>query len=137
MKIGVAASGKDLDSLVDMRFGRCRYFLIVDSETEEFEAVENTAAQAFGGAGVSAAQLVVNKGAGAVIAGNFGPKAFNVLTASGVKIFGGVKGITVASAVKQYKAGKLSQMSVPAYGAGTGFAGGRGGGGGWGRGRRE
>lgn len=131
MKIAIAASGKDLDSQADSRFGRCPYFLIVDSETEEFEAIENTAGQAFRGAGISAAQMIVNKGVGAVIAGNFGPNAVNVLSSSGIKIFGGVAGITVKEALEQYKKGELKETTAATTPAGMGV----GRGGGWGRGR--
>lgn len=41
MKICITSEGKTLDSKVDPRFGRCQYFIIVDSETLVFEAVEN------------------------------------------------------------------------------------------------
>lgn len=135
MKIAIAASNKILDSLVDPRFGRCPYFLIVDSETEKFEAIENTAGQAFRGAGISAAQMIVNKGVGAVIAGNFGPNAVNVLRSSGIKIFAGVSGISAKKALKQYKEGELKEMigTTAPFGArmGRGMGCGRG----WGRGR--
>ena len=60
MKIAIASSGKGLDSPVDPRFGRCPYFLIADSKNDKFEAIENTAGQAFRGAGISAAQMVAN-----------------------------------------------------------------------------
>ena len=111
MKIAVASSGKSLDSLVDARFGRCPYFLIVDSKTEKFEVVKNVSGQEFRGAGVSAAQAVVNKGVKAVIAGNFGPNAVNVLSSSGVEIFGGVSSITISEILEEYKRGKLKANS--------------------------
>lgn len=139
MKIAIAAIGKTLDSQVDPRFGRCSHFLIVDSETEEFEALENTAGQASRGAGISAAQMVVNQGVKAVIAGNFGPNALNVLSASGIKIFAGISGITAKKVLAEYKAGKLKEITtataVP-FGMGMGRGMGRGRGGGWGRGRQ-
>jgi predicted Fe-Mo cluster-binding NifX family protein len=111
-----------LDSLVDTRFGRCPYFLIIDSKTEKFEVLENTAGQAFQGAGVSAAQMIVDKKVAAVIAGNFGPKAINVLNSSGIKIFGGISGIIAKEALKQYKAGQLKETTAAtaSFGMGTG-----------------
>ena len=140
MKIAVASSGKTLDSPVDPRFGRCPYFLVADSETEEFEAIENKAGQAARGAGISAAQVIANKKVGAAIAGNFGPNAVNVLTSSGVKIFGGVTGITIKEALEQYKKGELKETTAtttPAgMGMGRGVGRGMGRGGGWGRGRQ-
>jgi predicted Fe-Mo cluster-binding NifX family protein len=59
MKIGVSAIGGSLDSQIDPRFGRCRYFLIVDSETMELEAVSNKGAIASGGAGIQG--VILNK----------------------------------------------------------------------------
>ena len=111
MKIAIATEGKTLDSLVNTRFGRCPYFLIIDSESEEFKVIKNIAGQAFQGAGVSTAQMIVNKGIKAVIAGNFGPNAVNVLKNSGVKIFGGISGIIAKEAFRQYKAGKLKDIT--------------------------
>ncbi len=134
MKIAIASSGKTLDSQVDPRFGRCPYFLVVDSKTEEFKALENTAGASPRGAGISAAQLVVNKGAEAVIAGNFGPNAINVLGASKIKIFAGISGITAQEALKQYKEGELKEADVAKavpFGQGRGMGGGMG----WGKGR--
>ena len=135
MKIAVTSTGPTLDDNVEARFGRCPYFLIVDSETEEFEAVENTAGQAARGAGISAAQVVANKGVGAVIAGNFGPNAVHVLSTSKIKIFGGVFGITAKEVVKKYKAGDLKETTAETtpfgMGRGRGMGRGMGRGGGW------
>ena len=128
MKIAVASSGKTLEDQVNPRFGRCPYFLIVDSETGEFEAIENSAAQAFRGAGISAAQMVANKGAKVVIAGNFGPNALNVLQAGGIKVFGIEAGVSVKEAVERYKADRLEEAQVSTMGFGRGFGGGRRGG---------
>lgn len=140
MKIAIASSSKTLDSQVDPRFGRCPYFLIVDSKTEEFEVLENTAGQASRGAGISAAQMIANRGVGTVIAGNFGPNAVNVLTSSGIKIFGGVTGVTIKEALEQYKKGKLKETTAATTPAGMsmgrGMGKGMGRGGGWGRGRQ-
>lgn len=124
MKIAVASSGKTLESQVDPRFGRCPYFLIIDSETEKFEVFKNEAGQSARGAGISAAQLIADKGVGAVLAGNFGPNAVNVLSASQIKIFSGVFGITAKEAIKQYQEGKLQEITaataVPFKGQGMG-----------------
>ena len=62
MKIAISASGQNLDAEVDPRFGRCQYFIIADTDTEEFEALDNSSASAAGGAGISAAQMIVGKG---------------------------------------------------------------------------
>jgi predicted Fe-Mo cluster-binding NifX family protein len=124
VKIAIASSGKTLESQVDPRFGRCPYFLIIDSETEEFETLENTAGQAPRGAGISAAQLIADKGVEAVMAGNFGPNAINVLGASKIKIFTGVSGVTAKEALKKFKEGKLEEVTaataIPFKGRGMG-----------------
>jgi len=108
-KIAIASNGKTLESQVDPRFGRCSYFLVVDSETEEFKVLTNTADSMPQGAGISAAQLVVDQKVEAVIAGNFGPKAVNVLSQSGVKIYP-VSGKTAKGVIKDFKAGKLKAV---------------------------
>lgn len=128
MKIAIATVGKTLDSPVDARFGRCPYFLIVDSKTDEFEAIENTAGQTFRGAGISAAQMIATKSVEVVMAGNFGPNAVNVLNSAGVKIFGGISGITAKEAFEQYKKGELKEMTATASQAPLGRDFGRGGG---------
>ncbi len=145
MKIAISASGRDLDAEVDPRFGRCQYFIIADAETEGFEAVDNTSAGASGGAGISAAQMIVDKGVEAVLTGNCGPNAHGVLSAAGIKIITGVSG-KVKDAIAEYKIGTYSiaqQANVPDHfgmgaqtggGSGMGGGGGRGMGGGGGRG---
>ena len=83
MKICVTATANSLDAQIDPRFGRCSYFVIVDSETMQFEAVPNMAAAASGGAGIQAAQTIAKEGVKLLITGNVGPKAFQALAAAG------------------------------------------------------
>jgi len=107
MKIAVTSTGKDLNSDLDPRFGRAAYFIIVDSETLEFEEVENTQNLNLPqGAGIQAGKIIVNSQAEVLITGNCGPKAFNVLNQAGVKIVTGAKG-DVINAVQQYKNNEL------------------------------
>ncbi len=146
MKICVTATAGDLNAQVDPRFGRCQYFVIVDSDTMACEAMANEAMNAPGGAGIQAAQAMVNKGVNVVISGNMGPNAFQVLSTAGVKVATGAYG-TVKEAVEMYKSGKLSETgtsTVAAHagmgagmgtGSGMSMGGGRGGGGGRGMGR--
>ena len=107
MKIVVTAQGKTLDSIVDPRFGRAKYFVVCDLDSDKYEIKDNTqnlnAAQ---GAGIQAAQNVVETGAEVVITGHCGPKAFRVLSEGNIKIAVGASG-TVAEAVQSYKDGKL------------------------------
>jgi predicted Fe-Mo cluster-binding NifX family protein len=104
MKIAVSASGADLDSPVDPRFGRCQYLAIVDSDSMAHEATANPAATAPGGAGIQAANLVVQKGADVVLTGRCGPNASQVFQGSNVRVISGIQG-TVREAVEQYLAG--------------------------------
>jgi predicted Fe-Mo cluster-binding NifX family protein len=127
MRICVSASANSLDASVDPRFGRCPYFIIVDSETMQFEAVPNPASGAMGGAGIQAAQIIASKGAKAVITGNVGPNAFQALSAAGIKIITGAYG-TVREVVEKYKRGELKETNSPTVGGhfGMGMGGGRG-----------
>ena len=125
MKIAVSATGKDLNCQVDPRFGRCQYFVLVDSETMEFEAFENSGLMASGGAGVQAAQLVVQKGANAVITGNLGPNAASALSASGIKVYL-IPGGTIREATEAFKTGKLQEVSGPTVPPHSGMGRGRG-----------
>ncbi|MCK4805536.1 MAG: NifB/NifX family molybdenum-iron cluster-binding protein [Spirochaetes bacterium] len=112
MNIAVTSQGDNLDSPVDPRFGRCNYFLIIDSDTLEFEAVENSSSQARGGAGIQSGQLMSSKGVKAVLTGNVGPNAFQTLNEAGIEIFLGASG-TVREAVESYKEGKLDSTEGP------------------------
>jgi predicted Fe-Mo cluster-binding NifX family protein len=112
MKICITSEGPSLDSNVDPRFGRCRYFIIVDMDTLEFKALENRHAQASGGAGIQAGQLIASSGAKAVMTGNVGPNAFQTLQAAGIDIFTGISG-TVRDALKRYKEDTLAKTQAP------------------------
>jgi predicted Fe-Mo cluster-binding NifX family protein len=133
MKIVVTANGAGLDAAASPVFGRCPTYVLVDTDTMQCESVENPAVGASGGAGIQAAQFILERGAQAVVTGNVGPNAFGVFQVSGVEVylFGGG---TVREAVEAYKAGQLHPVSganVPAHsgmgrGMGRGMGGGRG-----------
>jgi len=107
MKIAVTSQGQDLTAPVDPRFGRAKFFVVVDTETQEFSAADNTQnLNAIQGAGIQAGKNVVDLGAEAVITGHMGPNAFATLTAGNVKIYTGATG-TIADAIEQFKAGSL------------------------------
>jgi predicted Fe-Mo cluster-binding NifX family protein len=107
VKIAVSSSGKTLDGEVDVRFGRAPYFLIIDGD--QVEVVENPNLSAGGGVGVQTSQMLADKGVDAVIAGNFGPKAFEVLAAADIKAYAAA-GKKVSEAVELLKADKLEPM---------------------------
>lgn len=125
MKVAVSSVGQDLDAQVDPRFGRCAYFLIVDTDTMEFEAMDNAAAGAAGGAGIQAGQTVADSGAEAVLTGNVGPNAFQTLSSMGLKIYTGLSG-TVREAVEQFKQGALKGVGAATVGSKAGMGGGGG-----------
>ena len=134
MKIAVSATGPSLDAQVDPRFGRCQYFVVVNPDTMEFESVENTSAGASGGAGISAAQMISSKGVEAILTGNCGPNAYQVLSPAGIKVVTGVSG-KVQDAVQNYRAGKYTASSQPNVSGNFGKGRGQGMGRGMGRGR--
>ncbi len=129
MKIAISAAAPGLDAEVEPRFGRCRYFVIVDPESMEFETLENSSAMAAGGAGISTAQTIAEKGAGVVLTGNCGPNAYQALSAAGIHVVTGVSG-KIKDAVEAYNAGRLQPSSQPSVGShyGTGMGRGMGGG---------
>ncbi|MFC2036096.1 NifB/NifX family molybdenum-iron cluster-binding protein [Chloroflexota bacterium] len=112
MRIAISATGPDLDAEVDPRFGRCRYFVVMDLETAEFEALDNSSAMGSGGVGISAAQMITGKGVEAVITGNCGPNAHQALSAAEIKVITGVRG-NIRDAIEDYKSGKFQVSSQP------------------------
>lgn len=130
MKIAVTSTGSALDDAMESRFGRCAYFLIIDPDTMEFEALANPNVMEGGGAGIQSAQLMSEKDVSAVLTGNCGPNAFNVFEAAGIKVITGVSG-QVRQAVEQYKSGAIAHVSSPSVQSHFGMdPGGRGMGGG-------
>jgi predicted Fe-Mo cluster-binding NifX family protein len=106
MKIAVTSKGKDLDSEVDPRFGRAAYILIVDTDSFEFEALDNSEnVNAFKGAGIHAAVMVSDKNAEVLLTGFCGPNAFKTVNAAKIKVVSDVSG-TVRDAVNAFKDGK-------------------------------
>ncbi len=103
MLIGVTSSGDSLDSLVNERFGRCQYFLIVDPDTMKFEAVTNIAENMQGGAGPKAAEILINKAVKVLLTGHVGDKAEEALKRGDIKIVDGLKSnLKVREAVTNY-----------------------------------
>ena len=125
MRIAITATRPALDAEINPRFGRCQYFVIVDPETMQFEAVENSSAMGGGGVGVSTAQMIAGKGVAAVLTGNCGPNAYEALSAAGIKVITGVAG-KVQDAIEGYKSGKLQASSQPNVNAHSGMGRGRG-----------
>jgi len=115
MKIAVTAKDKTLDASVDPRFGRCAYFLLIDTETMTLEPLKNQSVMDAGGAGIHAAQTIAGTGVKVVLTGNVGPNAYDTLSAADIQIITGVQG-TVKEVVDQYKTGSLQQTNSPTVG---------------------
>jgi len=122
MKICVTAMGDNLDADVDPRFGRCKYFLIIDVETMNVESISNDSLMATGGAGIQAAQMVAKTGATTVITGNIGPNAFQTLTSAGIKVITGLDG-NIKDVVNKFKRGEIKEISSPSVGSHFGMGG--------------
>ncbi len=143
MKIAVSTTGMDLDAKIEPRFGRCAYFIVVDTNDMSFEVFENESIASGGGAGIQSVQFLDFKGAKVVITGNVGPNALSALSAAGIKLAMRQTG-TVRKAVEDYKMGKLvdynetdvsGKRSAMIHGSGRGGGMGRGMGRGGGQGR--
>ena len=113
MDVIVTANSPSIDSEIDPRFGRGKYFIAVNTETLEWQAYSNPGVNAQGGAGTLAAQFVANQKANAVISGDFGPNAYAALQAAGVSMY--LIGTTrnVSEAIERCKAGELEQVGAP------------------------
>ena len=116
MKVCVSSEGNSLDGNMDPRFGRAAYFVFADTDTMECEIIENTAAASGGGAGITSGQLMVDRSVAAVITGNVGPNAMNVLKAADIEIYHGAN-ISVRENIEKFKKGLLEKINttVPSH----------------------
>jgi len=112
MKIAISSGGDKLQSEVDQRFARCPYYIIYDTDSGDFEAVNNESSMAGGGAGIQAAQKISDKGIYAVISGNIGPNAFRVLSAASIKIYSGASGV-IKEVIEKFKKGEYKETGSP------------------------
>ena len=115
MRIGVSATGRDLNARVDDRFGRCPWFLVVDTDSLEFDAFENRHAKEGMGAGMAAAKDLIDAHVDAVISGQVGPKAYEVLKTLNIDIFLISGSITVKDALERLKQGELQRMEMRVF----------------------
>jgi predicted Fe-Mo cluster-binding NifX family protein len=113
MKICITSTEKSIDSPVDPRFGRCKYFIIAHTETLDFEAIENPNIQSQGGAGIKAGQFISSKKVDALLTGSVGTNAAETLGSAGIKVFTGISG-TVKDAIEDFQEGKLKEAIYPA-----------------------
>ena len=115
MKVAVSAKGKSLHSHVDDRFGRCSFFVVVNPESMEFDAIENPGLKERDAAGVQASRILMGKGVDTVVVKNIGHNALVTLDGAGIKVYVGAAG-TVLNAIEGLKKGKLTPAERPTVG---------------------
>lgn len=111
MKIVISATGKNDNDLLDMRFGRCTYFQIHDTENKEVKIIENKGQASSGGAGIVAAQQIIDEKVDVIITGNLGPNAFEIIEKAGIKTYK-CGNVTISSAIDKYKNGELEEIKI-------------------------
>jgi predicted Fe-Mo cluster-binding NifX family protein len=113
-KVAITCEEPSLDAKVDPRFGRAAGFLVVDLNTMDFEYLDNGASQTMAqGAGIQAAESVARSGVRVVLTGFVGPKAFQALSAAGIKVGLNLEGTTVKEAIERYKVGNVEIAMQP------------------------
>ena len=112
MKIAITATAPNLDTNVDPRFGRCPFFLMVETDDLSFEAMENPNMIQGSGAGIQSAQLMASKGVQYVLTGNCGPNAHRTLAAANIVVSVGCSG-PIREVIEQFKANQLAASSGP------------------------
>lgn len=112
MKIVICAQQADPKGFIDNRFGRSAYFAVYDDVKKCWGFIENTQnLQATQGAGIQAAQHVLNAEAEVLLACHLGPKAAAVLKADGVSVFQIQAGVRLTEALSAYQAGQLESIN--------------------------
>ena len=110
MKIAITAKGTNFNAAVDPRFGRSETFIIIDTDTEQFEVIQNSGLNTMHGAGIQTAQLMSEKNVKKVITGAVGPNAYQTLQAAGIKMYQ-AKGTTVREVFDAYKSDQLTEIT--------------------------
>lgn len=120
MIVAVSTNGDNLDSsIVDPRFGRCNNFIIVNTKDLSFYVLDNKAKYEGHGAGISAAQFIINEDVDAVISGNIGPNAYQTLNAANIKMYA-YNGL-IMNALKELQNNSLNELSQPTRPGSKGF----------------
>ncbi|MFA6727596.1 MAG: NifB/NifX family molybdenum-iron cluster-binding protein [Prevotella sp.] len=109
MKIAMPVDEKTMESSVCLSFGRTPYFLIYDTETNKSIFLDNSAATSQGGAGIKAAQTVVDSEAGALLTPRCGENAAEVINAANIKIYKTINA-SIKDNIAAFEEGKLSLL---------------------------
>jgi predicted Fe-Mo cluster-binding NifX family protein len=111
MKIAISATGKTKEDSLDMRFGRCKYFQIHDTESGKVKILENEGQNASAGAGINTSNQLVDEGIDVIITGNFGPNAFEIIEKAGIKAYK-CGNIAISSVLEKYKNNELEEIKM-------------------------
>ena len=115
MKIAISVTAAGEAATLEMRFGRCPYFAVYDSETQEFEWFENEGIKATSGAGTGAAQALINRNVEVVISGQFGPKAVQVLEAGKIKMLLAPADLPLSEVISKWQADELKEYAIQRF----------------------
>lgn len=110
MKIAISSTSQNKEAEVDMNFGRCKYFQIYDTEDDQFYALRNNGAIVSDGAGVKAAQQILDENIEVIITGSLGPNAYLITKKANMMAYKAEKG-SVISIIEKYKKGILPQIN--------------------------
>jgi predicted Fe-Mo cluster-binding NifX family protein len=109
MRIAISATGKNIENLLDMRFGRCDFFQIHDSENGTFKIVDNKGQLSSGGAGIAAAQQLLDEKVDIIITGNLGPNAFKIIETAKIRAYK-CGNITIKSVLEKFNNNQLEEI---------------------------
>lgn len=112
MNIAISSAGQTMDSIVDMRFGRCSYFIICDPAGKETKTVQNKGQWSGGGAGIAAAQQLLDEKIDVILTGNLGPNAYELIQRAGGKAYY-CEEITIYEALEKYRNGQMKEIVAP------------------------
>ena len=115
MKVAISVTKAGTEANLEMRFGRCPYFAVYDSETKEYEWFENAGIKAASGAGTGAAQALLDRKVEVVISGQYGPKASQVLGAANIKMLLGPPELPIAEVIAKWQAGELKEYAIQKF----------------------
>jgi len=121
MKIGISSTGKDMNSQIDPRFGRCAWFMIIQTDDMSFDVFENEYKSMGGGAGIQSANFLHSKDVNTVLTGNCGPNAMNVFSECKISVITGQAGL-IKEAVEKFKNGELKPSVNPTVNEKAGMA---------------
>ncbi len=112
MKIAISSPDGKADSEFSGRFGRCEYFILMQTDTDEWEKVKNPARGSRGGSGPQVVQFLANQGVDVIISGRYGPNAYTALQASAVEPYLAQSG-TPLDLLGAFREGKLRKAAGP------------------------